>query len=217
MNVISRKEAQELKIVKFFTGVKCVNNHLDYRYTKTGVCYSCKRVNMSNDYIRNNERIKKSNSKYYQENKPARIIKSKKWAIKNRGKSNSIKAKYKLNNIEKVRIAARIYQKKARLIDSVRLSKNLSKAIWECLKSKKNKQSWKNLVSFSLDDLIIHLENKFNDKMNWKNYGIFWHLDHIKPLSWFKMEDEFEKAWNINNLQPLEAKINLSKGNRYEG
>jgi 5-methylcytosine-specific restriction endonuclease McrA len=53
--------------------------------------------------------------------------------------------------------------------------------------------------------------------MTWENYGIYWHIDHIKPLSWFNLETEFKDAWALSNLQPLEATKNLSKGNRYIG
>jgi hypothetical protein len=52
--------------------------------------------------------------------------------------------------------------------------------------------------------------------MNWENYGSYWHLDHVTPLSWFK-EDELNKAWTLSNLQPLKAILNYSKGNRYKG
>lgn len=53
--------------------------------------------------------------------------------------------------------------------------------------------------------------------MTWDNYGKYWHLDHIKPLSWFDLETEFKDAWHLSNLQPLEATENLSKNNRYIG
>ncbi len=35
--------------------------------------------------------------------------------------------------------------------------------------------------------------------------------------SWFDLKTEFEKAWDLENLQPLGASINLSKCNRYAG
>ena len=57
--------------------------------------------------------------------------------------------------------------------------------------------------------------------MNWSNHGTYWHIDHIKPKSWFKYEstddEAFIKCWSLDNLQPLEAQINITKGNRYEG
>jgi 5-methylcytosine-specific restriction endonuclease McrA len=76
------------------------------------------------------------------------------------------------------------------------------------------------LVSFSLDELKNHLESLWESWMNWDNRGQWkkdiktWHIDHIKPIS---LCNSFEEAWQLSNLQPLEAKKNLSKGNRYIG
>ena len=77
------------------------------------------------------------------------------------------------------------------------------------------------VLGYSIQDLINHLESNFNDGMSWENYGSYWHVDHIKPASLFNYKssdcDEFKECWSLNNLQPLEAKKNLSKGNRYIG
>lgn len=55
--------------------------------------------------------------------------------------------------------------------------------------------------------------------MNWDNYGSYWHIDHIKPISLFKYETaedpEFKKCWALDNLQPLEKIANLKKGNKF--
>ena len=57
--------------------------------------------------------------------------------------------------------------------------------------------------------------------MNWDNHGTYWHIDHIKPKSWFKYDSaehpEFKQCWSLENLQPLEAEKNLAKSNKYEG
>ena len=63
------------------------------------------------------------------------------------------------------------------------------------------------------NELKIHLENQFDGKMNWDNYGKYWHVDHIIPLAAFDLTDgeQFNKVCHFTNLQPLEAKENLKK------
>ena len=63
-----------------------------------------------------------------------------------------------------------------------------------------------------------YLEKKFKSGMNWKNYGPKgWHVDHIKPLSKFNIEniEEQYKAFHYSNLQPMWAMDNLKKSNKY--
>ena len=63
---------------------------------------------------------------------------------------------------------------------------------------------------------MSHLEASFTDGMTWENYGTYWHVDHIVPLSahnYKSAEDiDFKKAWALGNLQALEASQNLAKG-----
>ena len=71
----------------------------------------------------------------------------------------------------------------------------------------------------SIEELKRHLESQFAEGMNWDNYGLKgWHIDHIKPLDAFELEDpeELKKACHFSNLQPLWAKDNLKKGAKYE-
>lgn len=64
-----------------------------------------------------------------------------------------------------------------------------------------------------------HLEDKWSGEMSWDNYGKLWHVDHIVPLSWFDLsvDEEKRKACHYSNLQPMIAKENLSKGNKWAG
>lgn len=210
----TKKDAILIKSVSYYTGLLCKNGHLDKRYTNTGICYSCKNQNSNKDYKNHTKRISDTNKKSYIKNKKKRLLKSKKWAQENKIKSRQIKINYKKRNLSKVREEARKYQQNKRLNPLYRLNKNISKAIWVWLKGLKSFRHWEEIVKFSFEELKNSLESKFRDGMTWENYGRYWHVDHIKPLS---LCYSIEEAWNISNLQPLLASENLSKGNRYIG
>ena len=212
MDIVTKEQAINLKLVKYFTGIPCKSGHIDFRYTNTNICYECKRLQNIRCNSRNKETLSKISKKSYQKNRQKRLANSKNWANKNREKSNQIKRNYKLRNLEKVREAGRSYQKEKRKDPYYKISKCISKALWEFLKGNKNGTHWENLLSFKLQDLINHLQSKFRDGMTWDNYGSFWHVDHIKPLCKCKTIDE---AWRLDNLQPLLVFENLSK-NKYE-
>jgi hypothetical protein len=66
-------------------------------------------------------------------------------------------------------------------------------------------------------ELMIHLQSTFQPWMDWSNYGK-WHVDHIKPLSRFRLleEPEQRKAFNFKNLQALWGPDNIRKSDKYE-
>jgi 5-methylcytosine-specific restriction endonuclease McrA len=79
---------------------------------------------------------------------------------------------------------------------------------------KKRDRTFK-LLGYSVVDLKEHLEKQFTPKMNWGNYGSYWHVDHKIPKSFASNEKELLELFALDNLQPLEAKVNISKHNRY--
>ena len=103
-----------------------------------------------------------------------------------------------------------------------KLNLKMGNSIRKYLKSKgvsKNKKHWESLVGYSKEELKSHLEKLFTEGMTWKNHGD-WHIDHVKPKSLFNITSndcqEFKMCWRLENLQPLWAKDNLSKGVKYE-
>lgn len=77
-----------------------------------------------------------------------------------------------------------------------------------------------NMLGYTIDELKTRLESQFTDGMTWENRGHKgWHIDHIKPKSWFdcSIRKEFIECWSLSNLQPLWAFDNLSKSNKYIG
>lgn len=133
------------------------------------------------------------------------------------GYNKEYSKKYRENRSEdqlnKVRKYKREYIKMRRQIPFFKLYDSISKQICQSLHGKKNGRKWESIVGYTIDDLMVHLEKQFEDGMTWNNYGKYWHVDHCIPLSW--LYNDFKKAWALTNLQPLEAKKNLSKGNRY--
>ena len=78
----------------------------------------------------------------------------------------------------------------------------------------------KELIGCSKEELVKHLESKFDSKMSWDNYGrTGWHIDHIKPCACFDLTDidQQKKCFNYTNLQPLWASDNCSKSAYYNG
>jgi hypothetical protein len=75
------------------------------------------------------------------------------------------------------------------------------------------------IVGYTSEQLMRHLEQKFTGIMDWGNYGNVWHIDHITPASWYKYErptdPQFKECWSLDNLQPKLKYDNISKGNRY--
>lgn len=73
-----------------------------------------------------------------------------------------------------------------------------------------------NMFGCNRNHLIKHIESKFTSKMSWDNYGAYWHIDHIIPISSFDLSDpaQCKAANHWTNLQPLEASKNMSKSNK---
>lgn len=80
-----------------------------------------------------------------------------------------------------------------------------------------HKSKWFKFIDYTIPELRAHLEKLFKPGMAWNNYGKNgWHIDHIKPVSYFKFESksdkDFKECWSLSNLQPLWEYENLSKG-----
>ena len=123
------------------------------------------------------------------------------------------------NDCKKCAVKKRtFYTNEQRLVRS-RMKANLVARLKQRLMLK-NKKSTFDILGYTVDNLKQRIESQFKPGMTWDNYGE-WQIDHITPDSWFKynsMEDDgFKKSWALENLQPLWASENRSKGNRYEG
>lgn len=80
------------------------------------------------------------------------------------------------------------------------------------------RRDWISDLGYTEADLIAHIERQFRGRMSWQNYGTYWHVDHIVPLSEFRYESyadpEIRAAWALSNLRPLEKSKNLQKSSK---
>lgn len=93
---------------------------------------------------------------------------------------------------------------------------NLHTRLWFFLRGLKKSIHTMDLVGCDLDFLKEHLQSQFDNKMNWDNYGSYWHCDHIigcmsGVFDLTKLEDQ-KKCFHWTNLQPLEGRENEEKG-----
>jgi hypothetical protein len=100
---------------------------------------------------------------------------------------------------------------------SYKIGHALRTRIRKVLKNSKKVGSAVKYLGCSLNELKHRIESLWQPGMTWENYTIDgWHIDHIKPLSSFNLEDleQFKQACHYTNLQPLWAKDNLSKSDK---
>lgn len=120
---------------------------------------------------------------------------------------------------EKYKKWRRLYSvKRSKMDPAFRVDHGMRTLVCRGLRNKKAGRSWENLVGYTTQDLIIHLEKQFDEHMTWDNYGPYWHVDHIIPKSSFHYktaeEESFKKCWALDNLQPMEKMENLKKSNK---
>lgn len=109
------------------------------------------------------------------------------------------------------------YQKDRLKTDvNFKLRKVLRSRLSAVLKGKVKRGSAVRDLGCSIEDLRVFLENQFQSGMTWDNHGK-WHIDHIRPLASFDLTDEQDllKACHYTNLQPLWAKDNLQKSDKW--
>jgi hypothetical protein len=144
----------------------------------------------------------------------------KKWSEQNKEHLKQYIKEYRKNNVDKIRQIKRDYERYRKASDpAYKLISNFRTAIYQVLKEnnvEKNKHYF-DILKYTPEELISHLEKQFTDSMTWENYGE-WHVDHRMPISSFNFEsvddDSFIKCWSLENLQPMWGKENITKGDK---
>ena len=101
--------------------------------------------------------------------------------------------------------------------ENYRMKSLLRTRIITALKNNIKSISTMKLTGCSIEQLWLHIEKQFKPGMTRENQGL-WHIDHIKPCAAFDLSkpEEQQKCFHYTNLQPLWAKENLMKSDKYE-
>jgi hypothetical protein len=161
-----------------------------------------------------------ANKRYYKKNKEDITEWYKEWAKENKSYLKEQHTKWRENNKDHVNKYKRDYERKRRAEDpKYRLGVRTRTAVWQLLKERGVKKTNKtfDLLDYSIEELMTHLELLFTTGMTWDNYGE-WHVDHKIPMNSFQFESTddigFKECWKLSNLQPLWGPENLSKGTK---
>lgn len=73
------------------------------------------------------------------------------------------------------------------------------------------------VLGYSVAEFRAHMERNMLPDMNWSNHGTLWHIDHVIPVADFVRVGVTDpaKVNALENLMPVYAKDNLSKGARF--
>lgn len=175
-------------------------------------CRECQKL------TRNKQKDKEGYKKWASANKEHLRLKAKKYRLLKGITPRNING---LNKEPKIRIRLtpeekkekkRLYYKKRMEEPLFKLSKNIRRRILSSLK-RKNLYKTTNtqiMIGCSFEDFKKHIESLWEDWMNWDNYGLYngepnygWDIDHIKPTSIAKTEEEMIKLFHYTNTQPL--------------
>jgi len=139
----------------------------------------------------------------------------KQWREANKDKVKQTQREWVKNNPEKMRA----YRKKQMENPAFRALDNQRKRFRSIMKSVRNggTGSYSSKIGCTTKEFHKYMEAKFEPGMTWDNYGTYWHVDHIIPCAAFDQSDPHQVAlcWHHSNMQPLEAKENLRKSDKF--
>jgi len=163
---------------------------------------------------------KVADKKWRDSNKEYLSNKSKTWYENNKEHRKQYLKEYREKNVDKIKQIKRDYERNRKARDPLyKLISNFRTAIYQVLKENNVKKNghYFDILKYTPQQLIEHLEKQFSDEMTWDNYGL-WHVDHKHPISLYNIkeigDDEFLKCWSLDNLQPMWGCENIKKSNK---
>lgn len=205
---------------------KCkIEKELSYFYKKNSIssdlsswCKECFLKKNKEYYEKNREKIIKQNLNWKKNNREIYNLSQRKLNNINRDKIRKYHKYYRDNNKEKMKKNGKIRYKKSMKIPETRILRNLRSRLNKAIRGNLKNNSTKELLGCSILEFKKQIEGMFKKGMNWDNYGMYgWHIDHIIPCASFDFskKENIKLCFNHENLQPLWAFDNLSKGSKF--
>ena len=112
MEIITKREAIEQGLKRYFTGKPCKWGHVAERFVICRGCIECKKKHGRQYHLDNKEGISEKKKQYRLENKEMIHDQNKRWWQKNKDMQSERLKKWRLENKEKVKEYSREYKKK---------------------------------------------------------------------------------------------------------
>jgi len=135
--------------------------------------------------------------------------------IKARDRAAALDYYYK-NRSEMNKKAVKYHKLRRKTDLNFRLRNLISTRIRRALERGSVRSKTVELLGCEISELRVYLQSLFQPGMSWENYGE-WHIDHIRPCASFDLSDpgQQKQCFHYANLQPLWARDNLTKGDRW--
>ena len=172
----------------------------------------CNKCNLDKKKIffrKNRGECKECEKQYGREYNKKNYYIRKKWVENNKDKMKELQKNWSKNNREHINKKTNERYKNDILY---KLQKNQRRILNTNINKIKNTEEYVGKLS----NIKKWIEYNFDQNMNWENYGIYWHIDHVLPISNFNLENskDIEVCFNWKNLSPLNAKKNMIKNNK---
>lgn len=222
MEIITRDEARERGLKRFFTGVACKHGHIVERYTCQGACSECLRQISSKFQKSDAGRVNRAAWRNKGDNRERLAASTRAWyrstlaadadAVKAKSKERYKRYHYEGGGRERNAIR----QRNRRISDPLfALSQRVSRLILHAVAgagfTKRSKTQA--ILGCSYPEFAAHIERQFLPGMTWGNRAL-WHIDHIVAVSTASSEAEVLSLNHFTNLRPLWGDDNLRKGAR---
>lgn len=205
MEIISRANAKDKDLKRFYTGIPCIHGHDSERFVSDGRCLACNAAKMRRYWKKHPEKTKERNEKFRDRRKnsewhQAYLAKRReKWATDKEWRNEQkriMRRNYKIRYLDKA------YRERIRR-ESLEYAKN-NRPIMNARMARRRA---------ALDDRTPEWANLEKIKDFYKCCPAGYHVDHCIPLRGKRVSGLHVLA----NLQYLPAAENLSKGNKFSG